>query len=119
MFLARLFLVKVLVTFVLLGVTLPILVSPVSVWPVIWATVGVGIPSFLIGDLLILPRFGQMTAFFADVLLAALILWLLPAIAPSPVLSFGAAFTAAVVLSMGEFFLHRALKSRQRVEGPE
>lgn len=115
----RLLLFKLAVSFVLLGVTLPILVRPVSAWSVVWATLGVGIPAFLLVDLLVLPVLGEVPAFFADVLLATVALWLGPAFLPAPPVSMGAAFTAAVSLSLGEFFLHRALRSGWRLRSPQ
>lgn len=114
----RMFLLKLAVTFVLLGVTLPILTAPVTVGGVAAATLGVGVIGFILGDLLVLPVFGEVPAFFGDVLIATLALWLLPAFIAAPPLSMGAAFTAAVALSLGEFFLHRALKFGWRVRGP-
>lgn len=67
--------------------------------------------SYLVGDLAILPATGQVTAFFADMLLAAVTLWALQFAIPGLRMRFGDALVAAVALSLVEFFFHRYMQS--------
>lgn len=69
--------------------------------------------AFLIGDLFILPKFGNPVATIADFGLALLGVWLLGALLFDPAISLGAAaLLSAIVIAIGEFFFHMYLQKQ-------
>lgn len=69
--------------------------------------------AFLIGDLFILPKYGNPIATIADFGLALLGVWLLGALLFEQPISLGAAaFLSAIVIAIGEFFFHMYLQKQ-------
>lgn len=69
--------------------------------------------AFLIGDLFILPKFGNFIATVADFGLAMLGVWLLGALLFEEGISLGtAAFLSAIAIAIGEYFYHMYLEKQ-------
>lgn len=82
-----------------------------TVWNIITASVLVTGVSYIIGDLYILPRFGNVTATIADVGIAFIVLWFIGAyLFGQPDNLVTASFIAAVVIGIGEILFHRYMQ---------
>ncbi|SHG35767.1 YndM family protein [Ornithinibacillus halophilus] len=78
-----------------------------------WISLVVTLAAYLIGDLFILPRFGNLAATIADFPLAFLALWLLANMwisAPLPIVL--ASLFAAFFITFTEPFLHMYIKNQ-------
>jgi hypothetical protein len=75
--------------------------------------------AYILGDLWILPKFGNITAIIADFGLAALVIWLMMKGLPHFVLTTGGVWVIALVLAIGEWFLHKYLKASHAPEHKE
>ncbi len=69
----------------------------------------VGLFSYILGDMWILPKFGNITAIIVDLILAAFIIWVVMKGLPQFVLTSGGVWAIAVVLAIGEWLFHRYL----------
>lgn len=67
--------------------------------------------SYVVGDLWILPKYGNLLAVAADFGLAALVLWAMERALPHFRLSSAGLFIIALVLAVGEWLFHRYLLS--------
>ncbi|HEX6989196.1 MAG TPA: DUF2512 family protein [Bacillota bacterium] len=77
---------------------------------VLWLAVALTLLSYLVGDLWILPGYGNWTAVAADAGLVLLGLWALPPILGTPGIPFGTMLVTALLLGVGEFYFHRYLQ---------
>ncbi|QUW21070.1 YndM family protein [Sporosarcina sp. Marseille-Q4063] len=67
--------------------------------------------SYIVGDRIILPRFGNVGATIADVGLAFVMLWFLGSFLFEPLAGLGtASFISAAIIGVGEFMFHRYLE---------
>lgn len=67
--------------------------------------------SYIVGDRIILPRFGNVAATIADVALVFIMLWFLGSYLFEPLAGLGtASFIAAVIIGIGEAVFHRYLE---------
>ncbi|SEM14520.1 Protein of unknown function [Mesobacillus persicus] len=69
-----------------------------------------GVASYLLGDMLILPRTNNVTATIADFGLSFALLWLLTLNMTVGVSTFGISLVAAIGVTLFEFFFHQYLK---------
>ncbi|WP_082676347.1 YndM family protein [Shouchella shacheensis] len=84
----------------------------VSMAGVLTITVVLTALSFILGDLYVLPKYGNMAAITVDFGLALAGIWVLGALLFGSTELFGeAALTAAAMISVGEWFLHRYMKT--------
>lgn len=89
----------------------------VSFGNVLWTSIILTILAYMVGDLLILPFAGNITATVADFGLAFLGVWLIGAYLYDPDISvLAAAFFSAIVIAVGEWFFHNYMK-KQVLEG--
>jgi len=65
------------------------------------------IAAYIIGDLLTLPTFGNLTASIADGIIAFLVAWLTPFVVPGLFISLGLAIAAGALVGVGEWFFHK------------
>lgn len=71
----------------------------------------VGLLTYIIGDMWILPKFGNIAAVIGDLILAALVIWAIMKSLPQFVLTSGGVWAIALVLAVGEWLFHRYLLS--------
>ena len=69
--------------------------------------------SYVIGDLWILPKFGNFTAVLADFGLSALLLWAMVKALPHFTLTTAGILSIALILGLGEWLFHAYLQSTE------
>ena len=72
--------------------------------------------NYLIGDLYILPKYGNFTASVADGGIAAITAYLAGIMTVGNNVAFGSIVTFAILIAIGEYFFHRYLLSTKKVE---
>lgn len=85
-----------------------------------WTWVGVvgvagTIINYLLGDLFVLPRWGNLVASAGDGVLAALIAYVVDLIVPAFATSFAGLAVFAILVAVGEYFFHQYLKRSEKV----
>lgn len=65
------------------------------------------IVAYILGDLLILPAFGNLSASISDGIIAFLITWLTPFVVTRITITAGTALTVGVLVGVGEYFFHK------------
>lgn len=106
--------VKFLMTFVASLVAFSLFdVNPWS-WPFVVALVGT-VVNYLIGDLLVLPAFGNVVASVGDGIMAAILAWIVSFVIPAFTLNIVSLVIFAILIAIGEFFFHRYLESSKKV----
>ncbi|MGE0911806.1 DUF2512 family protein [Bacillus atrophaeus] len=79
-------------------------------------TIVLGVVSYLLGDLYVLPKWNNMIATLADFGLAFLVVWLMGmplSMGLSPGTLALAALFAAIVMAIGEYFFHFYMMSKE------
>ncbi|ADP34905.1 DUF2512 domain-containing protein [Bacillus atrophaeus] len=79
-------------------------------------TIVLGVVSYLLGDLYVLPKWNNMIATVADFGLAFLVVWLMGmplSMGLSPGMLALAALFAAIVMAIGEYFFHFYMMSKE------
>ncbi|KYD05698.1 DUF2512 family protein [Bacillus atrophaeus] len=79
-------------------------------------TIVLGVVSYLLGDLYVLPKWNNMIATVADFGLAFLVVWLMGmplSMGLSPGMLALAALIAAIVMAIGEYFFHFYMMSKE------
>ncbi|EIM09808.1 DUF2512 family protein [Bacillus atrophaeus] len=79
-------------------------------------TLVLGVVSYLLGDLYVLPKWNNMIATVADFGLAFLVVWLMGmplSMGLSPGMLALAALFAAIVMAIGEYFFHFYMMSKE------
>ncbi|WP_067725139.1 DUF2512 family protein [Oceanobacillus damuensis] len=86
----------------------------ISFWNVLLLTVILGVISYALGDLYILPKTSNMTATGADLGMAFLVLWLLgiPLTGLDAGTMAGAAIISALIMAIGEYFFHEYIRKK-------
>lgn len=101
------FLIKAAITFLLLMLILGLLFQ-YSIGDVFILTLIIGVVSYLLGDLMLLPRTSNITATISDFAIAMLITWFyLANITLSTTNVFVASFLTAIGVALFEIFFHR------------
>lgn len=65
---------------------------------------------YVLGDLFVLPNWGNMTAVVADSGVALLVAWLAPVYTAIERVTFGQALVIALLVGMAEYFFHAYVK---------
>lgn len=87
--------------------------SGVSMWIALVLTLAL----YLLGDMTLLPAFGNITATVADAGVALVLIWLAPLYARVASIPFASALAAAVLIGIAEYFFHNYLQ-RNVLPGP-
>jgi uncharacterized membrane protein YcaP (DUF421 family) len=104
------FIIKMAFIYLVLFILIPVFGK--STWTQIIITgLILGVLAYIIGDLWILPKFGNITAVLADFGLAALVIWLMMKSLPQYILTTRGVWIIALVLALGEWLFHRYLKA--------
>lgn len=83
----------------------------------LWVALVLTLALYLLGDLIILPSFGNITATIADSGVALLLTWLAPLYSRIDSVPFISALSVAVLIGIAEFFFHNYLQ-RSVLPGP-
>jgi len=110
-------LVKFIMTFVFALLALSLLVDNNSwTWSFWVALLGTAV-NYVVGDLLVLPKFGNIVATVGDGVMAALTAYIIDYLVPT---AFQTSFTAlilfGVLVAVGEYFFHQYLRRSEKVE---
>ncbi|TDW01734.1 uncharacterized protein DUF2512 [Bacillus badius] len=70
------------------------------------------IVSYVLGDLMVLPAAGNSIAVFSDIVLAALLLWIMGNAMDNSAGTFVNALAVSVFLAIGEWFFHIYMRER-------
>jgi hypothetical protein len=114
----RAFLVKFVASLVLLYIILG-LFNGVSFGNVLLITVVLGITSYVLGDMLILPRTNNTIATISDFLLSFMVIWLLSQSLTYGDTMFAESLLASLGVALFEYFYHKYLKTNHVVQGQE
>lgn len=87
-----------------------------SFWTMLMIAIAGTVLNFLIGDMLILPRFGNVTAAVLDGILGGVVAWLILIYTPVTNYSITSVYFFAVIVAVAEFFFHMYLVSARVVE---
>jgi hypothetical protein len=88
----------------------------VAFWTVAVIALAGTILNYLIGDLLVLPRFGNVIASILDGILGGAIAWMILAYTPVTYTYMTSIYIFAVIVAVAEFFFHMYLLSSRIVE---
>lgn len=92
------------------------LFGTVAFWTVVIIAFAGTVLNYLIGDLLVLPRRGNVIAAILDGILGGLIAWMILAVAPITYSFMNSVYLFAVIVAVAEFFFHMYLISAHIVE---
>lgn len=111
------FLMTTAVLWIILGIFYEIKFTDILMTSVVLTVVG------FIGDMFVLPQIGNVLAAIVDFFLALVVVWLFAAnVYDVPIALLTAAFVSALVIMMGELFLHRYMANHifePRKKNPE
>jgi uncharacterized membrane protein YcaP (DUF421 family) len=100
--------IKLAFTYLVLFIMIPMLGKGTWTQTIVLGLV-LGLLSYILGDMWILPKFGTIAAVIADLGLSALVIWLMMKGLPHFVLTSGGVWAIAAVLAIGEWLFHRYL----------
>lgn len=107
---------NLIIKFIVLGVILVLLLPQFgrTTWiQTIITAVVLTIIAYVVGDMWVLPKFGNMAAIVVDFAVAALILWLMSRFLPQFIISKTGVWITALVIAIAEVLLHYYLLATQ------
>ncbi|MGR6835956.1 DUF2512 family protein [Syntrophomonas erecta] len=111
---SRALLVKLVMTFIAGLLTLS-LIDGNRWWPVlVIAIIGTAV-NYFVGDLVVLPALGNITASIGDGIMAALVAYVVALAWPEVVVSFTSLLVFAIIIMVGEYFFHQYLEKSEEV----
>ena len=91
----------------------------VSFTNILWTSVILTVVSYLLGDILILPKGGNLIATVSDLVLAFLAVWVVGMYLYDPDVNLiPASIVSAIVIAVGEWFFHNYVKKQIREDKP-
>lgn len=82
-------------------------------WPVLIISIIAAAVNYLIGDLAVLPAFGNIIASIGEGIMAALAAYLVALVWPAVAVSFTSLLVLAIIIMVGEYFFHQYFKVTQ------
>ena len=73
----------------------------------IYIAIVITLVAYVLGDMLILPAYGNLAASISDGIIAFLIAWLTPFVAPNIPVTLGNALAVGALVGIGEWFFHK------------
>lgn len=107
-------LVKFIMTFVFAGFAFALINQNAWGWIFLAALAATAL-NYLIGDLWVLPKYGNIVASVGDGIIGALTVWVLDLLIPAFNTSFAALLVFAVLIVIGEYFFHQYLLRAEKV----
>jgi hypothetical protein len=108
-------LVKFVMTFIFAAAALAFLRGNTLGWVFLVAILATGL-NYLVGDLLLLPSFGNIVASVSDGILAALVAYVVDLLVPAFRTTAPALLIFAVLVALGEYFFHQYLLRTEKVQ---
>ena len=95
-------------TYVVLIIMIPILGKSTWTQTIVLGLI-LGFLSYIIGDMWVLPKFGNLAAVAVDLGVSVIVIWAMTKGLPHFVLTSGGIWSIAVVVAIAEWFFHRYL----------
>lgn len=105
--------IKILATFVAAWISFSLIANNVLLWIFVVAF-AVGLVNFLIGDLLVLPRFGHMSATITNGILGVITAYLIDLLSVNFTITWVSGLVFLLVVTVFEYFLHRYITISER-----
>lgn len=102
------FIFKLIGVFVAAWISYNLIEDNTLLWVFI-AALAVSIINYLIGDMLILPRFGNVFAALCDAVLAVVIVWIMDLLSVNFTINWLSTLVFAILIFIFELFLHKYL----------
>ncbi|AGL02681.1 Protein of unknown function (DUF2512) [Desulfoscipio gibsoniae DSM 7213] len=106
---------KFIMTFVFAIIALRFIDNNTWGW-VFWVALAGTALNYLVGDLFVLPKYGNIVASVGDGVMAALAAYIINLIVPAFQTTFTALALFAVLVAVGEYFFHQYLQRSEKVE---
>lgn len=107
--------VKLVITFVAALIAFTLLMDNPWSWILGVAVVATAL-NYLVGDLFVLPKYGNIIASIGDGIMAALVAYIASLISPLFQVTLLALLLFAVLIAVGEYFFHQYLQRSEKVE---
>lgn len=105
--------IKILATFIVSWIAFGLINDNTLLWVFIVA-ITVAIINYLVGDLLILPRYGNMSATVADAIFAVIIAYVIDLLTVRFYMTWVSGLVFLITIAVFEYFLHRFITVRSR-----
>lgn len=86
--------------------------SGVNAGPALWVALILTLALYSVGDLTVLPVYGNVAASLSDAALALVLVWIAPFYAPMRAISFTSTLAAAALIGVAEYFFHGYVENR-------
>ncbi|NLG33147.1 MAG: DUF2512 family protein [Syntrophomonadaceae bacterium] len=106
--------VKFVVTLIAFYVTLALIDNNPWGWILLAALIGTAV-NYLVGDLVVLPAYGNIAASIGDGIMAALVAYIISLVVPAFAVSWTALILLAVIIAIAEYFFHQYLLTTDKV----
>ena len=106
--------IKFLMTFVFAWLTFGLMDGNFLSWVLFVAIIGT-VLNYLAGDLVVLPKFGNIVASAGDGVMGALVAYIISLSTPNFVVSLTSLVIFAILIAVGEFFFHQFLLKSKKV----
>jgi len=107
-------LLKLAMTFIFAWLTIGLIDRNPAGWILLIAVVAAGV-NYVVGDLMVLPKYGNAIAAAGDGIMGAVAAYILDLLIPAVRTGFGSLALFAVLVAVGEFFFHRYLLRSEEV----
>lgn len=107
-------LIKFVMTFILAVIAFSSIADNRMQWPLLVAIFGTAL-NYLLGDLYILPKYGNIVASAGDGILAALTAYVIDLVVPAFRTTLTSLIVFAVLIAVGEYIFHRYLLRSDKV----
>ena len=107
-------LVKFVMTFVFAALAFFYLMTN-PIMSVFWVALAATVINYLVGDLMVLPAFGNTVASIGDGIMAGLVAYVAALATPMFTAPLNALLIFAVLVGIGEYFFHQFLKNSEKV----
>lgn len=109
--------IKFIMTFVMAAIVFELLNMGNATWFWVFVVSLIGTAlNYLLGDLYVLPKFGNIAASIGDGILAALVAFVIDALTRFFDTTFASLVLFALLIAVGEYFFHQYLKASPKVE---
>ncbi len=106
--------IKFLMTFVVAWISLGFIENNTLTWILIFSLIG-AIVNYIIGDLFILPTFGNLVASLGDGIMGALVAYLLSTMTENLNVTLNSLVLLGALIAIGEYFFHKYLIKNDKV----
>lgn len=108
-------LVKFAGTFILALIAFSLLVNNLWYWALLVAIIATAL-NYVLGDLVVLPKFGNIVASAGDGVMAALVAYIVGLVIPVFTVTVASLFVFAILIAAMEYFFHQYLLKSEKVE---